>query len=229
MRKILNAFHCIAPVVDVERKLFMKRYIVGIAVLLLLLPSAVAQQRAKVLMIVNEGQSGDLKLMLTNEVGVMHSLLQKAGFQVVVATASKQPLVAGAAILKPDLKISVVQAADYKGLILPCMATSDKPFPPEAVAIIKGLIAKGMPVAAQTGSVLQLGMAGVLTGKKYAGPRSWTTGAPPPLKGAVYSGDGIVQDGKIITSGICPFMAKQTGRPDGTAKLTEAFIAALKK
>jgi len=49
------------------------------------------------------------------------------------------------------------------------------------------------------------------------------------MRGATYSGDGIVQDGKIITSGICPNMAKGSGRPDGTSKLTEAVIAELKK
>jgi putative intracellular protease/amidase len=189
-----------------------------------MLSFAVAQQRGKVLMIVNEEQSADLELMLTKEVGVMRDLVQKAGFQVVIATASNQPLVSGSAKLKPDLKLSDVKVAGYKGLIMPCMATSDAPFPPEALAIIKEAVAKKKPVAAQTGSVLQMARAGVLAGKKYAAPQGW-----PPMKGATYSGDGIVQDGKIVTSGICPYMAKSSRRPDGTSKLTEALIAELKK
>jgi putative intracellular protease/amidase len=207
----------------------MRKYIAGVVLSVALLSFAVAQQKDKVLMIVNEEQSSDLQLMLTNEVGVMKNLLKKAGFQVIVATASKQPLASGSATLKPDLRLSDVRVADYKGLVIPCMATANRQIPPETLTIIKESVAKGMPVAAQTGSVLQLGMAGVLTGKKYAGPGEWSTASIPPLKGAVYSGDGIVQDGKIITSGICPFMAKMTGRPDGTAKLTELLISKLKQ
>jgi putative intracellular protease/amidase len=184
---------------------------------------AVAQQRGKVLMIVNEGKSADLELMLTKEDGVMKDLLQKAGFEVVVSTASNQPLVAGSAKLKPDLKLSDVKVADYKGVIMPCMATSANSLPPEGSAIIKEAVAKKKPLAAQTGSVMLLAQAGVLTGKKYALAKQW-----PGIEGAIYSGDGIVRDGKIITSGICPYMAKQ-GRPDGTSKLTEALIAELKR
>ncbi len=206
----------------------MRKYIVAIALSLAMLTSGMVQQQGKVLMIVNENQSFDLELMLTKEVGVMKDLLQKAGFKVVVATASKQPLAAGPAKLMPDLKLSEVKLADYKGLIMPCMATTEQPLPPEAAAIIKEAVAKEKPIAAQTASVVQLWFTGVLTGKKYALAKGWPEGWPP-LSQAIYSGDGIVQDGKIITSGICPFMAKHMGRPDGTSKLTEALIAELKR
>ena len=67
--------------------------------------------KGKVLMIVNEEPSADLELRLTKEVGVMRDLVQKAGFPVVVATASNQPLVSGSAKLKPDLKLSDVKGA----------------------------------------------------------------------------------------------------------------------
>jgi putative intracellular protease/amidase len=162
--------------------------------------------------------------MLTKEVGVMKDLLQKAGFEVVVATASMQPLAAGSAKLNPDLKLSDVKLAEYKGIIMPCMATSAAQIPPEGSAIIKEAVAKKKPLAAQTGSVMLLAQAGVLTGKKYALAKGW-----PAIEGAIYSGDGIVQDGKIITSGICPYMAKTQGMTDGTSKLTEALIAELKR
>ena len=184
--------------------------------------------RGKVLMIVNEGKSSDLELMLTKEVGVMKSLLEKAGFEVMVSTASNQPLVAGGATLKPDLKFSDVHVADYKGVVMPCMAVNSKPLPPEGVAIIKEAVAKGKPLAAQTGSVILLARAGVLAGRKYAGRPSWRANYPE-VKDAVYSGDGVVQDGKIITSGTCPYTAKQQGLEDGTSRLTEALIAELKR
>jgi putative intracellular protease/amidase len=201
----------------------MRRYIVAVALSLAILVFGMAQQKGKVLMIVNEDQSADLELMLTKEVGVMKDLLKKAGFQVVVATASNRPMVAGSAKLKPDLKLSDVKVDSYQGLILPCMATNNAPLPPEAFAIIKEAMAKKKPVAAQTGSVLQMALAGVLAGKKYAAPQEWR------VEGGTHGGDAIVQDGKIITSGICPYMAKMSGRPDGTSKLTEALIAELKK
>ena len=203
--------------------------VIGLAALSVTASFGMAQQKDKVLMIVNEGKSEDLELMLTKEVGVMKNLLQKAGFEVVVATASNQPMAAGSAKLNPDLKLSDAKVDNYKGVIMPCMATSGSPLPPEGTAIIKAAVAKGKPLAAQTGSVVLLAQAGVLTGKKYALAKGW-----PAIEGAIYSGDGIVQDGKIITSGICPYMAKSQemqakGMRDGTSKLTEALIAELKK
>jgi hypothetical protein len=47
--------------------------------------------------------------------------------------------------------------------------------------------------------------------------------------GAAYSGRGVVQDGNIITSGTCPFIAKQESATDGTPELTQALIHELKK
>ena len=82
-----------------------------------------------------------------------------------------------------------------------------RPLPPEGTAIIKEAVAKGKPLAAQTGSVILMSQAGVLKGKKYALAKGW-----PAIEGAIYSGDGIVQDGKIITSGVCPYMAKSRRR-----------------
>jgi putative intracellular protease/amidase len=209
----------------------MKSWIAAIVLTLVMSFSAMAQQRGKVLMIVNEAKSLDLELMLTQEVGVMRSLLQKAGFDVVVSTASGQPLTAGAARLTPDLKLSDVRVADYVGVIMPCMATSATPLPPEGSALIKAAVAAGKPLAAQTGSVVLLARAGVLSAKKYALAKESATSPETQavLKDAVYSGDGIVQDGKIITSGICPYMAKQRGMPDGTSRLSEALIAELNK
>jgi putative intracellular protease/amidase len=106
------------------------------------------------------------------------------------------------------------------------MATNLAPLSPEGSAIVKEAAAKGKPIAAQTGSVFQLWQAGVLKGKKYALGKGLGL---PPLAGATYSGDGVVQDGNIITSGGCPYMAKTAGKEDGTSKLTEALIAELNK
>jgi putative intracellular protease/amidase len=190
-------------------------------------PYARAEQSQKVLLIVNEQKSADLELMLTKEVGVMRDVLSQAGFTVVSATVSGQPLVAGSVTFKPDLKLSDVKEVDYAGIIMPCMAAEEDPaLVREAVPIIKAAVAEGKPVAAELGSVVILAEAGVLSGKKFAFDKDEVKDVPA-LKDGVYSGDGIVQDGKIITSGVCPYMAKMKGLQDGTSALTKALIAEL--
>jgi hypothetical protein len=49
---------------------------------------AYAESKAKVLLIPREGYSADIELMLTKEIDVMTSMLNEAGFDVVVATTS---------------------------------------------------------------------------------------------------------------------------------------------
>lgn len=184
---------------------------------------------AKVLLIIKhvEKESADLELMLTKEVGVMTDMLDQAGFEVVVASASGQPLVAENTTLKPDLKLGEVKVADYAGFILPCMAVGEVPLLPEVAAIVKDALAEGKPVAAQFSSVMTIAKAGVLSGKKYSYFSEEWAGNRPEFKNAVFSGNDIVQDGNIITSGICPSLAKNQGQKDGTPNLTKAFIAAL--
>jgi putative intracellular protease/amidase len=131
-----------------------------------------------------------------------------------------------------------VKKEDYVGYIMPCMAVGGIPGPPvapEAVEIVKYAIAEGKPVAAQFGSVIILAQAEVLKGKKYAyfsdplKTTSYRKITDSRFVEAVYSGRGVVQDGNIITSGTCPFLERLTGLPEGTAKLTQAFIDELKK
>jgi len=215
----------------------MKRLSFMVAILLSLVMIcgiADAQSISQVLLIPREGQSGNLDAMLKKEVGVMTDMLQKAGFKVVVANVSGQPIEGILNKLKPDLKLSEVKVDNYAGFILPCMAVGMFPGPPvspAAVSIVKQAIAKGKPVAAQTGSVYILAEAGVLKGKRYAFVDD-PLNQPPPYKdsrfeGAIYSGSRIVQDGNIITSGVCPSVEGWMGMPDCTPELTRAFIAKL--
>ncbi len=187
---------------------------------------AMAEQ---VLMIVKEN-SGDLELMLNKEVGVMKEMLEQSGFDVVVATASGQRLAAGTATLEPDLKLADVKSADYSGVIIPCMgsgASTPAPETPQAAVIVKEAVAAGKPVAAQLASVLILAEAGVMSGKKYASSEEEVK-EKPVLADAIYSGTGVIQDGKIITSGVCPLIEKNQGLKDGTPELTKALIAEMK-
>jgi putative intracellular protease/amidase len=199
---------------------------------------AVAQSRPKVLLIPREGYSANLEYMLRKEVWPMRLMLMRAGFQVVVATASGFHIVSSGRDLIPDLRLDQVNVADYVGFIMPCMAVGGIPGPPvapEAVAIVKQAVAEGKPVASQFGSTIILAQAGVLKGKKYAfftnplKPTPRRKHIDPRFTDAIYSGRGVVQDGNIITSGTCPMLERAFGAPDGTPKLTQTFIAELKK
>ncbi len=205
----------------------------------LIIPTdALAEERPKVLLIPREGYSADIELMLNEEVRLMSRMLRRAGFVVKVATASGVTIVAPTRDLKPDMRLADVKKEDYVGFMMPCMAVGGIPGPPvapEAVSIVKHAVEKGKPIAAQYGSVIILAQAGVLKGKKYAffsdpvKPAPWRKFTDPRFVDAIYSGKDVVQDGNIITSGTCPFLVKLTGLPDGTVKLTQAFIDELKK
>jgi putative intracellular protease/amidase len=167
--------------------------------------------------------------MLTRELGVMKQMLEKEGFEVTVATLTGEPIVGKTKSLKPDRKLTEINLDDYIGVILPCMAVGNPgPIVPEVVDLVKRAFSQGKPVAAQFNAVITLAKAGVLAGKKYAyanEPPKYDEG----FKDGTYAGSGVVQDGIIITSGVCPWTAKSSDAPDGTPKLTEMFIAELKR
>lgn len=209
----------------------MKRLFVLLAVTIVLVSCAkdthhrsTANDRdsSKVLLFIREG-SMDLESMLRDEVRVIEATLEEAGFRVEIATITGAPMSAGSAALKPGLKTADVAMAEYAGFILPCMAVNDYEVQPdaEAVALVKEAVALGIPVAAQLGSTRTLAKAGVLNGKKYASALEFDD---PYFAGSIFSGMGIVKDGDIITSGICPYMASNEGIKDGTKDLTLALI-----
>jgi len=96
---------------------------------------------------------------------------------------------------------------------------------PDAVEVVKQAVAQGIPVAAQYGSVYILAAAGVLSEKQFALYEQPEGDEATPFADATYAGNGIVQDGAIITSGICSYMARDKGLTDGTPGLTSALIA----
>jgi putative intracellular protease/amidase len=190
----------------------------------------------KVLMIPREGYSRDLDLMLKMEVGVMSILLKRAGFEVDIATTSGERIVGPTEKIEKVLKLANVKLNDYEGVILSCMAVGAFPGPPvsqEAVEIVKKALSEGKPVAASAFSTIVLAEAGVLKGKKYAflkDPLKATPNSPLTdlrFEGATYGGPGVVQDGKIITSGACPYLERAFGVPNKTVELTQKFIAAI--
>ncbi len=174
-----------------------------------------------------EDNSAQLQYMLIHEVGQMKEILEHSGYQVSLASISGEILQTDSITVKPDLKLSNVIIKDYAGFILPCMATNDTIVTAEEKNFVRTVLSQGKPIAAQMGAVWILAKAGVLKGKKYAifdEPQNESA-----FKDGIYSGRGVVKDGNIITSGICPYMAKMSGEKDGTAELTNTFIAAIKE
>lgn len=225
----------------------MKRYLAAVPAAMLLLSlafvsvasQAFAQSAGKVLMILREGYSSDLDLAIKMEVGVMNVVLKKAGYDVEIASTSGQPVLGPTQKIEKVSRLSEIRVNEYVGVILPCMGVGAFPGPPvspEAVAAVRTVLEAGKPVAASSNASALLAHAGLLKGKKYAyatdplnpGPE-W----PIPRRtdqryeGAIYSGPGVVQDGKIITSGICPFLERTLGMPNGTVELTRKFIVAM--
>ena len=197
---------------------------------------AFGQSARKVLMIPREGYSQDLDLMIKMEVGVMTLLLKNAGFDVDIATTSGYPIIGPTQKIEKLSRLSETNLDNYMGIIMPCMAVGLFPGPPvapDAVAAVKRALAEGKPVAASANSSIILADAGVLKGKRYAfvtnpleTTQRWTR-KDLRFAGAIYSGPGVVQDGRIITSGICPRLEIATGMQSGVVELTQKFIAAI--
>jgi putative intracellular protease/amidase len=212
----------------------IKRGVLGFMIFLCILVTGQAfgaESKGQVLLIlrpVGTGPEGAsvVDYMIIKELGVMKTTLEDAGFAVVVATVDGQ-LVHGKTIsVMPDLKFSDVKVADYKGVLVPCMNAGA--IPPESIQILKDALAQGKPIAAQNGGVVVLSLAGGLKGKNFAISDYFVTGDGKQYfnpNGGTRNGDGVVQDGNILTSGICPTMAKYVKTPDGTRELTQKLIA----
>jgi putative intracellular protease/amidase len=214
----------------------MKKIAIFLALVILVVTGVISlesqvygQSAGKVLMFLREGYSEDLDFMLKMEVGVMTILLKKAGFQVDVATSSGHPIVGPTEKIEKVMTLSAIKLDDYVGVIMPCMSIGNVPVAPETFAVVKKVLADGKPVAAALGSVSILAEAGLLKGKKYALLDDPLKRTRPDLRfvDAIYSGPGVVQDGKIITAGGCPAAEKLFGLQNRTVELTQTFIAAI--
>lgn len=208
----------------------MKKGVVFFWVSVLLLAAAVglsaagAEGKGKVLMVLRDGNSEVADFMVSQEAAVMKMTLEEAGYLVAVATVSGEPLRGSSMSLKADLKMADAQVADYRGLVVPCMAAGDSPIPSESVTILKKAMALKKPIAAQNSAVLILYQAGALKGKRFA----LEADMAPSVKDGTYGGIGVVQDGNLVTSGTCPLMAREVAKPDCTPELMQKFVALIK-
>ncbi len=223
----------------------MKKIVIFLTIMTLVVTGIISlesqvygQSAKKVLMIPREGYSADLDLMIKMEVGVMRLLLKNAGLGVDIATPSGMSIL-GTADKITDIKLlRDINLDGYAGVIIPCMAVGSIPGPPvspKVIEIVKKALSDGKPVAANGNAATTLAEAGVLKGKKYSfqrdplKPTATTTLTDDRFTDAIYSGSGMVQDGQIITSGVCANIEKVRGMENGTVKLTKAFIAAVGK
>jgi hypothetical protein len=192
------------------------------------LSSGSAQDKPVVLLIVRSenpyaGQAS-LKVAIDKEAGTIIGKLNALGYGVDVASEDGKDIHAGGSTLRVDKKLADVEVTHYAGAIIPCMTTSD--FPSSAVKIVKDMHSRHVPVGAQNGGVIILDRAGVLKGRNYSiGEDS----RPYVRDGVFLKVDAVVQDGDIVTSGVCPYYAQVTGLKDGTDELVTTFAAMLKK
>jgi putative intracellular protease/amidase len=178
----------------------------------------------KVLFILQE-KSADMDFMLKDEVGVMATMLEQAGYKVVYASASGESLGSGDTSITPDLKLSDVKVKDYVGFVLPCMAHgADRLDDPDTDKILTEAQAAGKPIAAASGAIHTLQQAGILDGKKFGTNQVEL----PDIHTGTYMGTVVVQDGNLMTSAFCPFAEKIGLGTNQTSELLQKFIEALK-
>ncbi len=187
-----------------------------------------AQDKPTVLMIARmdmapvAGEAG-VKVGIDQEANVMIGKLNAFGYAVDVASDDGKDIQAGGSTLKVDKKLADVDSSRYVGVIIPCM-TAGWP-PSDAVRIVSEMQSRNRPVAAQNGGVFVLDAAGALEGRNYAAGRD----IQKYVKHGALKGEGVVRDGDIVTSGVCPFAAQSFGVKDGTDELVTTFVSMLKE
>ena len=198
-----------------------------IACLLLTFSSSLysAAQNEKVLLYIR-GTAPYIDVSMEKEVAVMIEMLEEAGFTVIVATTTGDPIKdnEGKGIrLKPDMDIGRVRIRRYLGIILPCMALGRRFPTTEEISLVKEAVAHGIPLAAQHYATVILAQAGALDGKKYA------VNQPTFIEGGIYGGQGVIKDGNIITASHDANAVKLEGGIDTTGDLTRIFIETIQE
>ena len=187
-----------------------------------------SQESQKVLLYIRDG-SGDLDYTLRNEVAVMKRMLEESGLEVMIATVSGQPLETDSVKVIPDVKMADVELSRYSGLIIPCMHAGATEPDPDAIRLVREAVEDEKPVAVQHAAILILAKAGLIQGRKYTFHEELDKKQFPEFEASAYSGTGVVKDGDIITSGVCPYVGMLYDMEDGTELLSQIFIAAVKE
>jgi len=162
----------------------------------------------KVLIVLRSHLSSDMPYMTDNELGVMIDMLDEAGFKHWVTSLTDDPYKSDTRTITPDSIVGAVAASDFDAVILPCLAAVKSPASKEIVELVTEFYRQEKIIAAQYGSSYTLYEGGIIADEQLASSE-------------------VLQKGRIITSGCCPYMARSSGCEDGTRELIEKLIATL--
>jgi putative intracellular protease/amidase len=147
----------------------------------------------------------------------------------VITTVSGQALETDSVRINPDLRMEDVQLGDFSGMIIPCMHAGAIEPDPLAVRMVRSAVADKRPVAVQHAAIIILAKAGLVQGRKYTFHEELDTKQFPEFETSTYCGTGIVREGEIIISGVCPYIGMLYDMDDGTELLTHTFISAVRE
>jgi putative intracellular protease/amidase len=149
--------------------------------------------------------------MTDNELGVMIDMLEDAGFELSVTSLTYDPYEGETRTITPDLLVGAVDAADFDAVVLPCLALGTlRPSSPEIVELVAEFDKQEKVIAAQYSARRTLYAADIIA-RDQMGSRE------------------VLQKGRVITSGCCPYQAKHYGCEDTTRALIEKLITTLNK
>ena len=193
---------------------------------ILLISDMPAESKGKVLVIVREG-SEKLEFMLRMEVAPILKKLTDAGYMAITATDTGGALKVGEIRFFPDISLGKVVIKEYRGIVIPCMAasmiTKTVRMPQRALELVASAGKLGLPIAAEDCGVELLDKAGILSGKRFTIDPVLLTVAPS----GIYQDKGVVRDGMLVTSRVCPFIELYYGTPTTMPEMMRIFISML--
>jgi hypothetical protein len=197
----------------------MKRLFAFLLLGIIAAPLPIAYCQQNVLIIARRGGES-LDSFLVVEIPMMTKMLTESGYNYRVASDKLDTIKGYLGALPVDLLTSEVKLQDYCGVLIPCLGSNKAP--EDAVEIVRKAILLSMPVASADGGIFVLSKAGALTNRRYAATQDYVKEYDQI---GIYAGEGVVQDGMLITAGTC---CLDTGKKDGTSELMELFVRSLK-
>jgi putative intracellular protease/amidase len=207
-------------------------YLIFVLVFVLVFTGYVSAQEKgnKVLIVLREmGLFEDKEFFQTKEAIETACLLEEAGFQPVLASASGKTFIESSSSKSYEtLKLAKVKVSDYEAFIFPSdnrksLYTQKDNATPEEISIVRQAVAEGKFVTAQRWGIVVLAEAGVLEDVQF----SFTVN---PREDERFGNaddnwnnrEVVVQDKNILTTSLCPFA-------DPGIELTNELIAAFEE
>ena len=170
------------------------------------LVSLPATTSPRVLILIRSYNSEDMPYMTDNELVVMIDMLKDVGFEFWIASRTHDPYESETKTIIPDFIFNSVDVADFDAVILPCLAAGTRPGLKDYIEFVAEFDKQEKVIAAQHGARGTLYQLGIITDDQ------WTR-------------IEVLQNGRVITSGCGPYMARSSGCEDSTRELIEKLIA----